>query len=234
MEEKGKTMKKITIDDLLKAGAHFGHQTSRWNPKMKKYIFGKKDKVHIIDIRMTKEKLEEAQDYLKKVVKSGGKVLFIGTKKQAKNLVEKAAKACEMPYVAERWLGGTLTNFDIIKKRINELKTLEQEEKSEDFDKYTKKEKLVIAKNIEKLRRNIGGLKVLDKLPECVFIVDIIHNKLAVKEAITKNIPIIALVDTNTDPGQVSYPIPANDDAIASIDLMLNAMTDSVKEAMKK
>jgi small subunit ribosomal protein S2 len=227
-------MKKITINDLLKSGAHFGHQTSRWNPKMNKYIFGKKDKVHILDIRKTKEKLEEAQEYVKKVVKGGGKVLFVGTKKQAKELVEKAAKSCGMPYVSERWLGGTLTNFDNIKKRIQELKNLEQEEKEDDFAKYIKKEKLQIKKNLEKLRKNLGGLKDLEKLPECLFVVDIMHNKLAVKEAGTKNIPIISLVDTNTDPTPISYPIPANDDAIASIELMLNAMADCVNDVNKK
>lgn len=234
MEAKGKTMKKITINDLLKSGAHFGHQTSRWNPKMNKYIFGKKDKVHILDIRKTKEKLEEAQEYVKKVVKGGGKILFVGTKKQAKDLVKKAAKSCGMPYVSERWLGGTLTNFDNIKKRIQELKKLEQEEKEDDFAKYTKKEKLQIKKNLEKLRKNLGGLKDLEKLPDCLFIVDIMHNKLAVKEARTKHIPIISLVDTNTDPAPISYPIPANDDAIASIELMLNAMADSVNVINKK
>lgn len=232
--KKEKNMKKITVNDLLKAGVHFGHQTSRWNPKMNKFIFGKKDKLHIIDIRKTKERLEEAQNYIRKIVNSGGKVLFVGTKKQAKDLVQKYAQACEMPYVSQRWLGGTLTNFDIIKKRIAELKSLEQEEKSDEFDKYTKKEKLIIKKKLDKLNRNLGGLKALEKLPECIFVVDVMHNKLAVKEAGTKEIPIVALVDTNADPNKVDYPIPANDDAIASIDLMLNVIADTIKDASKK
>jgi small subunit ribosomal protein S2 len=227
-------MKKISINDMLKAGVHFGHQTSRWNPRIKPYIFGSRDRVHIIDIRKTKEKLEEALAFVSGVVKKGGKVLLVGTKKQAKEIVRKAAESCSMPYVVERWLGGTLTNFNVIKKQIDKLADLEEKEKSEEFDKYTKKEKIVFRQETDRLRRNVGGLRGLDKLPECIFVIDVVDNSLVVKEARSVGVPIVALVDTNADPEKVDYPIPSNDDAIKAIEMMSEAVAETIKENYKK
>lgn len=223
-------MKEISMSDLLKVGAHFGHQTARWNPKMKSYIFGDRDGIHIIDVRQTVAKLEKALEYIAKVTKDGGKVLFVGTKKQAKDLTKKAAEDCKMPYVTERWLGGTFTNFGIIKKQIKKLVEYEEKEKSDEFTRYTKKEQIEFRKEQKRLTRNVGGLRKLDKLPECVFITDIVSDKLAVKEARSVNVPIVALVDTNGDPNLVSYPIPTNDDAIKVIEMMTKAVSETVKK----
>lgn len=227
-------MKEISINDLLKAGAHFGHQTAKWNPKMKPYIYSSKKNLHIIDIRKTGERLKQALDFISETVKKGGKILFVGTKKQAKEPVKKAAESCKMPYVVERWLGGTLTNFKIIKKQIDKLIELENKEKSEEFDKYTKKEKMVFRKEMERLKRNVGGLRGLEKIPECIFIIDLMDNKLVVKEAKSVNVPIVALVDTNGDPELVEYPIPSNDDAIKVIQLMVNAVAETVNEGVSQ
>ncbi len=223
-------MKEISMSDLLKVGSSFGNLTARWNPKMKSYIFGDRDGIHIIDVRQTVAKLEKALEYIAKVTKDGGKVLFVGTKKQAKDLTKKAAEDCKMPYVTERWLGGTFTNFGIIKKQIKKLVEYEEKEKSDEFTRYTKKEQIEFRKEQKRLTRNVGGLRKLDKLPECVFITDIVSDKLAVKEARSVNVPIVALVDTNGDPNLVSYPIPTNDDAIKVIEMMTKAVSETVKK----
>ncbi|MFH2104746.1 MAG: 30S ribosomal protein S2 [Parcubacteria group bacterium] len=222
-------MKEITMSDLLKVGAHFGHQTARWNPKMKSYIFSDRDGIHIIDVRQTVTKLKKALEYVTKVTKDGGKVLFVGTKKQAKDLTKQAAEDCAMPYVTERWLGGTFTNFGIIKKQIKKLVEYEEKEKSDEFTQYTKKEQIEFRKEKERLMHNVGGLRKLDKLPECVFITDIVGDKLAVKEARSAGIPIVALVDTNGDPNLVDYIIPTNDDAIKVIEMMTKTLAETVK-----
>ncbi|NQV13447.1 MAG: 30S ribosomal protein S2 [Parcubacteria group bacterium] len=223
-------MKEISMSDLLKVGAHFGHQTARWNPKMKSYVFGDRDGIHIIDVRQTVTKLKKALEYVAKVTKDSGKVLFVGTKKQAKDLTKKAAEDCAMPYVTERWLGGTFTNFGIIKKQIRKLVEYEEKEKSDEFTQYTKKEQIEFRKEQKRLTRNVGGLRKLDKLPECVFIIDIVSDKLAVKEARSSNIPIVALVDTNGDPNLVNYPIPTNDDAIKVIEMMTKVVSETIKK----
>ncbi|MBU1178313.1 30S ribosomal protein S2 [Patescibacteria group bacterium] len=222
-------MKEVSMSDLLKVGAHFGHQTARWNPKMKSYIFGDRDGIHIIDVRQTVSRLKEALEYIAKITKDGSKVLFVGTKKQAKDLTKKAAEECTMPYVTERWLGGTFTNFGVIKKQIKKLVDYEEKEKSDEFSHYTKKEQIEFHKEQERLARNVGGLRKLDKLPECVFITDIVSDKLAVKEARSAGVPIVALVDTNGDPSLVNYPIPTNDDAIKVIEMMTKTVSETVK-----
>ena len=223
-------MKEVTMSDLLKVGAHFGHQTARWNPKMKSYIFGDRDGIHIIDVRQTVTKLQAAQAFITKIAKESGRVVFIGTKKQAKDLTKKAAEECGMPYVTERWLGGTFTNFGVIKRQIKKLAEYEEKEKSDEFTQYTKKEQIEFRKEKERLERNIGGLKKLEKLPECIFVIDIVSNKLAVKEARSVGVPIVALVDTNGNPNLVDYPIPTNDDAIKVIEMMTKAVAETIKK----
>lgn len=223
-------MPEVTMDALLKVGAHFGHQTARWNPRMKLYIFGSRDGIHIIDVRKTVTKLKEALEFIAKVTKDSGKVLFVGTKKQAKDLTKKAAEDCAMPFVTERWLGGTFTNFGVIKKQIKKLADYEEKEKSDEFTQYTKKEQIEFRKEKKRLVRNVGGIRKLDKLPECVFITDIVNDKLAVKEARSAGIPIVALVDTNGNPDLIDYPIPTNDDAIKAIELMTKTVSETAKK----
>jgi len=196
---------------------------------MKPYIFGSRSGIHIIDIRQTTVKLKEALEFISKVVSRGEKVLFVATKRQAKEPVKKAAISCGMPYITERWLGGTFTNFSIIKKQIKKLIDYEAQEKSEEFNSYTKKEKLEFKKEKDRLERNVGGLRTLNKLPGCVFVIDIVSNKLAVSEARSERVPVVALVDTNGDPYQVNYPIPANDDAIKVITLMAETVAAVIK-----
>ena len=222
-------MKEITTQQMLEAGVHFGHRTSHWHPHMKPYIFCVREGVHIINLEKTKEKLDEALKFITEVTSKGGKTLFIGTKRQAKNLVKKAAESCDMSYVIERWLGGTFTNFETIHKLIKKLKDLETKEKAGEFKKYTKKEQILKHKEIEKLNREIGGIKKLDKLPEVIFIIDIIKDHLALKEAKKMGMPVIALCDTNTDPELVDWPIPSNDDAIKVIEMMSNAVAETIK-----
>jgi len=232
-EEKGKTMK-ITIDDMLAAGVHFGHQKSRWNPKMAPFIFGQKEGVHIIDLQKTEEKLAEALKFIDKVVSSGKKILFVGTKRQAKEPTKRSAESCGMPFVVERWLGGTFTNFETIKKQIKKLAELKEKEKSGELLKYTKKEQFIFHEEIKRLEKLFGGIASLEDLPGACFVTDIVHDYLAVKEARKVGIPVIALVDTNADPDQVLFPIPANDDAIKSIELMCNVVAESIKESREK
>jgi len=227
-------MPEILMNDMLKAGVHFGHQTSKWNPKMKSYIFSNRDGIHVIDIRQTTTKLKEALGFISSVANKGEKVLFVGTKKQAKDPVKKAALACGMPYITERWLGGTFTNFGIIKKQIKKLADYKENEGSEEYESYTKKEKLEFKKEKERLENNIGGLRNMSKLPGCVFVIDMVCNQLAVQEAHNVNVPVVSLVDTNGDPGQIDYPIPANDDAIKVIEMMANVVAKTVKENYKK
>jgi len=227
-------MPEISMNDMLKAGVHFGHQTSKWNPKMKSYIFSDRDGIHVIDIRQTTVRLKKALDYIASLANKGEKILFVATKKQAKDPVKKAALACGMPYVTERWLGGTFTNFSIIKKQIQKLVDYEEKEGSEEYESYTKKEKLEFKKEKDRLEKNVGGLRNLSKLPGCVFVIDIVCNKLAVQEAHCVNVPIVALVDTNGDPNQIDYPIPSNDDAIKVIEMMSNVVAETVKKGYKK
>ncbi len=215
------TKNKVSAQEMLKSGVHFGHSKSRKDPRMEKYIFTTKKGINIIDLQKTEEMLNNALDFVKKIRKEGKKILFVGTKKQSKFLVKAVAEKCEMPYVEERWLGGTFTNFSVIKKRAEYLRNSQDKMDKGEFDKYTKLEKLKKSEELEKLEKKMGGIKNMKELPGAVFIVDIKADSIALKEALKANIPIIALVDTNVNPEQVDYPIPANDDAVSSVKLIL-------------
>ncbi len=226
--------KSPSLEEMLKAGVHFGHRTSKRQPKMDMYIFAARDGVHIIDLQKTEEKLQEALKFLEENALKGGSVLFVGTKKQAKKLVKDAASTCSMPYVSERWLGGTFTNYKTIKSRVNKLIELEAEEESGELSKYTKKEQLLKKREAKKLKTLVEGIKKMNKIPEVIFIIDIKVEKNALREAKKKGVKIVAITDTNVNPEEVDYPIPANDDAIKSIELILGAAADTVKDSYKK
>lgn len=219
---------------MLKAGVHFGHQLSKRHPKMKPYIFTAKNGFHLINIEETQVKLKEALDFVKKIVQNGGTILFLGTKKQAQSIIAKYAKDCGMPYVAERWLGGTFTNFFAISKLVNKYKSLRDKKVSGELEKYTKKERLEFDREIEKLEKIVGGIVNLAKAPDAIFICDLKKEKTAVREALRKNIPIVGICDTNANPEDITYPIPANDDAIKSIELITSLISEAVKEGMKE
>lgn len=219
-EEKAKKDDK-EIERILKAGLHFGHKRSKGHPKMGPFIYGMRNHILIIDPLKTKVALNQALEYLKQKKKEGALVLFIGTKISAKKLIKSLAEELKMPYVIERWLGGTLTNFEIVNKRIQYLREMEEKIKKGEFDKYTKKEKMRIDQEIERIKRKIGGLLFLKKLPDLLFVVDVHKEKLAVKEAKAKGIPVVGICDTDGDPTSVDYPIPANDDGLSSLKYIL-------------
>lgn len=220
-----------TLDELLTAGVHFGHLSSRWNPKMRDFIFTTRNKIHVINLEKTLEKLKTALDYVKEVVKNGGTVLFVGTKRQAKDHVKNAAQSAGMPYVTIRWLGGTFTNFKTIQKTIKKLERLQKQVASPDFEqKYIKKERLLIEREIAKLENLFEGIKSVKKLPEAVFVTDINHDKIAVTEAQKAGVKVIGLVDTNSDPEEVDFAIPSNDDSIKAISLMSDLIAAAVNE----
>lgn len=223
----------ISLIELLKSGVHFGHQQSRWHPKMKQFIFTERSGVHIIDLEKTRTKLNEALAYAQDLSSRGGIIVFIGTKKQAQSIVKRHAEACGSPYVINRWIGGLLTNFSIIKKMIDRLLDLTKKQASGDLDKYTKKEQSEFKKEIIRLQTLVGGISELRKIPDAIFVVDLKIEKTAIREAQRKGIPIIALADTNTDPSKVTYPIPANDDATKSIDLITGLLTQSILAGKK-
>lgn len=230
------TQRLVSMKSLLESGAHFGHQTKRWNPKMKPYIFAARNGIHILDLQKTIYGLTTAYNFVVETVAGGGKVLFVGTKKQAQEAIaEEAARAGQLA-ITQRWLGGTLTNWKTIKDRINELKTLETRRDAGDFERLTKKEGLILGREIVKLQDRLGGIRDLSKLPDLIFIVDVRREDTAVHESNILNIPVIALVDTNCDPGGVDYVIPANDDAIRAIKLLTAQVADAVLEgrAMRK
>ena len=216
-----------SMKDLLEAGVHFGHQTQRWNPKMSNYIYGAKSGIHILDLRITYEAVEQAQDYVQKLVANSGKVLFVGTKPQAQGVIEEQAIRAGMPYVNFRWLGGMLTNFKTIIKRVVYLKELISLESSGEINAYTKSERLKIRREIEKLNKSIGGIVNLNKLPDALFVVDLANESTAITEAKKLGIPVIGLADSNVDPEGVEIVIPGNDDAIRSIELIASAIADS-------
>ncbi|MBU2025852.1 MAG: 30S ribosomal protein S2 [Patescibacteria group bacterium] len=220
----------ITLEEMLKMGVHFGHQKTRWNPRMGGYIFTLKEGVHIIDLEKTRERLGSAVSFLEERIKRGEEILFVGTKRQAKDLVKEAAEHCKMPYVVERWLGGTLTNFEVLKTRINKLLTIEDLEQKGELKKYTKKEQAKFREKIESFNEKMGGIKNMKQLPGVVFVVDSVFDSLAVKEAKRVGIPVVALVDTNADPCDVDYPIPANDDAVKSLRFLLALIAAKVAE----
>ncbi|MCK5085396.1 30S ribosomal protein S2 [Candidatus Parcubacteria bacterium] len=224
----------LSMMNMLKAGVHFGHKKAKKHPKMDEYIFSIRNEISIIDLSKTKSKLNEAINFVKDVSSNGGTVLFIGTKKQAKKIIKETAEKCGMPYVTERWLGGTFTNFEKIIASIKRLESIVSQKESGELEKkYNKKERLEIDREIIRLERKFGGIKNMKKIPDAVFVIDIKENDIAVIESGTKKIPIIALVDTNADPSLVDYPIPANDDAIGSITLMASAVANAIVGSKK-
>ena len=224
----------VSMKELLEAGVHFGHQTQRWNPKMEKYIYGDKSGIHILDLRITYETLEEVQKFIQKLVANSGKVLFVGTKPQAQKVIEEQAIRAQMPYVNKRWLGGMLTNFKTIIKRVVYLKELNTLETSGEINSYPKPERLRIRREIEKLTKSIGGIVDLNKVPEAIFIVDLLNETTALTEAKKLNIPVVALADSNVNPEYVDYVIPGNDDAIKSIELIASVIADSCLKGLGK
>ena len=220
----------ISMKQLLEAGVHFGHQTRRWNPKMAKYIFTERNGIYIIDLQKTVRKVDEAYNFLRDVAAEGKDILFVGTKKQAQEAVKDEALKAGMFYVNERWLGGMMTNFQTIQKRIKRLKELEAMEADGTFDLLTKKEVLALRHEMEKLEKFLGGIKEMNKLPGALFIVDPRKERIAVAEAKKLNIPIVAIVDTNCDPDEIDYVIPGNDDAIRAVKLLTGRMADAVIE----
>lgn len=222
----------ITVEQLLESGAHFGHRTSSAYPKMKEYIFDERQGIHILDLDKTKAHLLTALQFIRATVEQGGVIIFVGSKKQAAPLVEKYARGVGMPYVNNRWLGGTLTNFKIISTLIRNLKELKDNVESGKHDKYTKKEQLEFTREIERLNELVGGLDTLHTLPQALFVIDARQEKTAVHEARALGIPVIALIDTNSNPEGITYPIPANDDGVRSIDLIVRLATEAVSEGL--
>ena len=220
----------VAMKQLLEAGVHFGHQTRRWDPKMAEYIFQARNGIHIIDLQKTSKKLDEAYEFIKEQAEEGKTVLFVGTKKQAQECMKEAALKCGMYYVDQRWLGGMLTNFDTIQTRIKRLKDLETMAEDGTFDVLPKKEVILLKKEMEKLERNLGGIKDMDKLPGVIFLVDPKKERIAVLEAKKLNIPVVGLVDTNCNPEEVDYAIPGNDDAIRAVKLIADVMANAVIE----
>ena len=216
-----------SMKDLLEAGVHFGHQTQRWNPKMDKYIYSAKSGIHILDLRITYDAIEQAQEYVQKLVANSGKVLFVGTKPQATQVIEDQAIRAGMPYVNFRWLGGMLTNFKTIIKRVVYLKELISLESSGEINAYTKSERLKIKREIEKLKKSIGGIVNLNKLPDAIFVVDLANESTAITEAKKLGIPVIGLADSNVNPDGVDFLIPGNDDAIRAIELIAASIADA-------
>ena len=223
-------MSVISMKQLLEAGVHFGHQTRRWNPKMKEYIFTERNGIYIIDLSKTVKKIDEAYNFVRDIAMADGSVLFVGTKKQAQESIEQEAKRCEMFYVNQRWLGGLLTNFKTIQTRIAKLNQIDKMEEDGDFDLLPKKEVVQLCALREKLLKNLGGIREMKKLPACMFVVDPRKEHIAVLEARTLGIPIVAIVDTNCDPDDVDYVIPGNDDAIRAVKLIASKIADAVLE----
>ena len=219
---------KLDTEEMAQAGLHFGHKTSRIHPKINPYLFGARNDVHIFDLEKTKEKMEEALKFIQGLIAEEKTLLIVGTKIQMKALVKKVAEECKLPYVSERWLGGTFTNFETIKKRVEYLKELEDKKKEGEFEKYTKKERLGIDKEIKILETKVGGIRELNKLPDAILILDIRKDEIAVKEAKMKGVKIIGIVDTNVNPELVDYPIPANDDALSSVRYILEKVKETI------
>lgn len=223
-----------TLKQLLEAGAHFGHQSRRWNPKMKSYIFTERDGVHVFDLVKTKEGLDSAYEYVKNLVANGGVILFVGSKRQAANMVRDTAKKVGMPYVTERWLGGSFTNFGQMKKRVDRMKDLKSKRESGELKQFTKREQLLFDREITKLERFFGGVANMDKLPTAVFVVDTHKEDTAVREAKKMGVVVVGLVDSNSDPEGVDYVIPANDDAVKSIQLVIEEIGKAVEAGQGK
>jgi len=227
-------MAKVDLTTLIESGAHFGHLTRRWNPKMRPYIFMEKNGIHIIDLKKTQRLIEEATNKLREITSTGGTVLFVGTKKQAKSVIAEEAKRCGMNWVSERWLGGMLTNFTTIRKSITRMQKIEKMETDGTFEKLRKKEQLFKTREKDKLKKILEGVETMKKMPNAIFIVDIKKESIAINEALRLNIPIFAIVDTNCDPDPVDYVIPSNDDAVRAIETITKAMTDAIIEGTQK
>jgi len=223
----------VNMKQLLEAGVHFGHQTRRWNPKMKKFIFTARSSIYIIDLKKTAERIEKAYQLVRDRAAAGETILFVGTKKQAKESVTGEAQRCGMPYVTERWLGGMLTNFQTVRRSLKRLEEIEKMSLDGSFEKFTKKEVLKLEKERKKLEKNLGGIRDMSRLPGVVYVVDTKKEKIGVAEANRLSIPIVAILDTNSDPDPINYPIPGNDDAIKSIRLISRLMADAVMEGRK-
>jgi len=219
----------IVVKDILEAGVHFGHKTSRWNPKMRPYIYGRRNKIHIIDLKETVRGLVRAQKYLQKVAAQGSLILFVGTKRQAQEAVQQAAEACGMPYCTERWLGGTLTNFRTIRARLKRLEELEGLEQTGQITSYSKKQQSRLLRDLKKIRANLGGIREMTRLPEAIVMVDPSKEKNAVAEARGLGIKIVALIDTDSNPDMVDLAIPGNDDSIRSIRVITGYLSDAIK-----
>jgi len=220
----------VSMKQLLEAGVHFGHQTRRWNPKMRRFIFGERNGIYIVDLHQTLDRIDTAYRFVREDVARGGSVLFVGTKKQAQEPVERQAQACGMPYVNFRWLGGMLTNFQTVHSRVAKLRELQRIVDSGEVDLMSKKEGLKVRRDLAKLERNLGGIKNLEKLPSVIFVIDTKKEHIAVTEANRLHIPVVAIVDTNCDPDVIDYVIPGNDDAIRSAQLMARVISDAVNE----
>ncbi|HMM69928.1 MAG TPA: 30S ribosomal protein S2 [Gudongella oleilytica] len=224
-------MSVVSMKSLLEAGVHFGHQTRRWNPKMAQYIFTERNGIYIIDLQKTVKKVDEAYNIIKEIVENGGEVLFVGTKKQAQEAIENEARRCGMHYINQRWLGGMLTNYKTIRKRIDRLHELEKMEEDGTFDVLPKKEVIKLRHEAERLEKFLGGIKTMERIPSALFVVDPRKEKIAVKEAHILGIPVIGIVDTNCDPDEIDYVIPGNDDAIRAVKLLTETMANAVIEA---
>jgi small subunit ribosomal protein S2 len=223
---------KLKTQDLMDAGVHFGHLTRKWNPRMAEYIFMENNGIHIIDLNKTLRNLEEAAFALKNIVRSGRKIMFVATKKQAKDIITEEATRLNMPYVTERWLGGMLTNFATIRKSLKRLQQIEKMMKDETVENLTKKEKLMLTREKAKLTKQLGGIAELNRLPAALFVIDVKREHIAVKEAQKLNIPVFAMVDTNSDPSDIDFPIPANDDAFKSISIVTKYVGKSIEEGL--
>lgn len=224
---------KVSLKDLLEAGAHFGHQAKRWNPKMKPYLFGVRNGIHIFDLVKTKEGLEKAVDFVKNLTAEGGIIVFVGTKRQAAEIVKEEAKKAGVPYVWERWLGGTITNWEQIKKSIEKLVEMKEKREKGEYKEFTKKENVLIDREIARLERFFGGLVGIKELPSAIFVVDTKKEEAAVKEAKKKGITVVAVVDSNSDPDLVDYVIPGNDDAVGAIKLMVGTIAEAAREGQQ-
>lgn len=224
----------VHVDELIEAGVHYGHRSSRWNPKMRDYIYGKRNLIHIIDLRETVRGLIRAYRYLTKISSQGSLVLFVGTKRQAQEAVHREAASCWMPYVSERWIGGTFTNFRTIRSRLRRLEELENELRTGDIHKYSKKRKATVLRELRKIRRNLSGIRTLNRPPGAMVVVDAHKESTAIKEARKVGIPVIALVDTDSDPENVDLVIPGNDDSVRAIDLVLGRLSQAVREGLNQ
>lgn len=219
-----------SVTDLLQAGAHFGHQSSKWHPRMKKFLFGSRNGIHIINLEETQKHLDAAMSFVKKTALRGGMVLFVGTKKQAAPAIEAAAKSCNMPYVTKRWLGGTLTNFASVAQQIRKYKDLKRRQEKGELAKYTKFEQLKLNEEIQLLEEKFGGVQEMNRVPDAIFIFDVRKDKTALQEALRRGVKVIALCDSNVNPIDVDFPIPANDDAAKTIELMATLVAKSINE----